>query len=423
MSPILGGVTDTVAATASAEPADPSRVDEPTTAPPATDGPPTDPGWRPSLLYGLWAWLGGLLACVLVTAVAWLPFEQIRDAPRTLGEVLDNWHRWDTTWYVIIADGGYRADPRSAAFFPLYPMLIHGADKILPGDSFLAAVAVSVLACYAALVLVHRLVTDLLGAELGRRTTFYLIAFPTGFFLIAGYNESLFIALSIGAMYAMRRQRWWLAALLAGFASATRVAGVLLVIVFAYEYLRRRDFSLRRVRADAAWIVLAPAGLIAYAGYCWAVFDDPLFFQKQQSVWFRDGYTAPWTPVLDAIRQIRTDPLLLSPTAVRNWINLIAVIGVIVLLWLAVSSRWRLGTDSGYLVLFAGMDILLPLLSGVHSDYPLSGIWRFALECLPVFMVLAKLGTRPTVDRLYLMAALPIQGVMILTFVQNQFVA
>jgi hypothetical protein len=40
-----------------------------------------------------------------------------------------------------------------------------------------------------------------------------------------------------------------------------------------------------------------------------------------------------------------------------------------------------------------------------------------------VFMVLAKLGNRPTVDRLYLMAALPIQGVMILTFVQNQFVA
>jgi hypothetical protein len=82
-----------------------------------------------------------------------------------------------------------------------------------------------------------------------------------------------------------------------------------------------------------------------------------------------------------------------------------------------------LGPDGGYLVLFAGMDILLPLLSGVQSDYPLSGIWRFTLECLPVFMVLAKVGTRPTVDRLYLMVTLPIQGVMVLTFVQNQFVA
>jgi hypothetical protein len=423
----LSGVTETVAATTAAGPVGPSIVDESTAEPPATGAPPTvpatDPGWRSSLLYGFWAWLGGLLACALVTAVAWLPFEHIRDAPRNLSEAISNWHRWDTTWYVIIADSGYRFDPRSAAFFPLYPMLVKGANTVLPGDSFLAALAVSVLACYAALVMVHRLVTDLLGGELGRRTTFYLIAFPTGFFLIAGYNESLFIALAVGSMYAMRRQRWWLAAVFAGLASATRVAGVLLVLVFAYEYLRRHDFSLRRVRADAAWILVAPAGLLAYAGYCWAVFDDPLFFQKQQAVWFRDGYTAPWTPVLDAIREIRGDPLLLSPTAIRNWINLIAVIGVIALLWLAVSSRWRLGPDSGYLVLFAGMDALLPLLSGVHSDYPLSGIWRFMLECLPVFMVLAKLGTRPTVDRLYLMVALPIQGVMILTFVQNQFVA
>jgi hypothetical protein len=33
------------------------------------------------------------------------------------------------------------------------------------------------------------------------------------------------------------------------------------------------------------------------------------------------------------------------------------------------------------------------------------------------------MGQRPIVDRLFLMAALPVQGVMILTFVQNQFVA
>jgi hypothetical protein len=387
------------------------------------DKPAADPGWRPSLLSGLWAWLGGLLMCTLVTALAWLPFEHIRDAPRNLSEAIQNWHRWDTTWYVIIAESGYRSDPRSAAFFPLYPMLIKAADKVLPGDAFLAALAISVLACYAALVVVHRLAGDLLGPELGRRTAFYLIAFPTGFFLIAGYNESLFIALAVGSMYAMRRQRWWLAGLLAALASASRVAGVLLFVVFVFEYLRRRDFSVRRVRPGLLWAGLAPAGLVAYAAYCWSTFDDPLFFQKQQAVWFRDGYTAPWTPVLQAVRLIRSDPLLLSPTAIRNLINLIAALGVLVLLYLALSGPWRLGPDSGYLVLFAGMDIFLPLMSGVHSDYPLSGIWRFALECLPVFMVLAKMGGRPTVDRLYLMAALPVQGVMILTFVQNQFVA
>ena len=392
-----------------------STVDEPATL--------AGPGWRDSLRLGLVAWLGGLMACVLVTAVAWLPFEHIRDAPRNLSEAIQNWHRWDTTWYVIIAESGYRADPRSVAFFPLYPVLVRAANTVVPGDAFLASLVVSVLACLAALVVVHRLASDLMGGELGRRTTFYLIAFPTGFFLIAAYNESLFIALAVGSLYAMRRRNWWLAGLLAGFASACRVAGVLLAVVFVFEYLRQRDFAPRRVRPDLLWVALAPTGLLAYAAYCWSAFGDPLFFQKQQAVWFRDGYTAPWTPMLQALRLIQSDPLLLSPTAIRNLINLIAAIGVIVLLCLAVSGPWRLGPGSGYLVLFAAMNILLPLMSGVQSDYPLSGVWRFALECLPVFMVLARMGSRPSVDRLFLMAALPVQGVMILTFVQNQFVA
>jgi hypothetical protein len=408
-------VTEPVA-TEEAAPPVPSPVDE---AGPAAD----DPGWKPSLLFGLWAWLGGLLACVLVTTVAWLPFEHIRDAPRNLSEAVQNWHRWDTTWYVIIAESGYHSDPRSAAFFPLYPLLVKAVNPVVPGDAFLAALVVSVLACYAALVVVHRLAADLLGAELGRRTTFYLIAFPTGFFLLAGYNESLFIALAVGSMYAMRRQRWWLAGVLAGLASASRVAGLLLAVVFVYEYLRQRNFSLRALRPDALWVALAPTGLVAYAAYCASAFHDPLFFQKQQAVWFRSGFTTPWTPMRQAAQLIAQDPLLLSPAAIRNLINLLSALGVLLLLYLALVGPWRLGAGSGYLVLFAGMDILLPLLSGVHSDYPLSGIWRFALECLPVFMVLAKMGSRSTVDRLFLMAALPVQGVMILTFVQNQFVA
>jgi hypothetical protein len=415
-------VTEPVATEA---PTVPSTVDEPVpaTPPDGTAAVPTDPGWRPSLLYGLWIWLGGLIVCTLVTAVAWLPFENVRDAPRNLSEVIQNWHRWDTTWYVIIAQSGYRYDPRAVVFFPLYPLLVRAADKVLPGDAFLAALVVSILTCYAALVIVHRLVTSLLGAELGRRATFYLIAFPTGFFLLAAYNESLFIALAAGSLYALRRQRWWLAGLLAGLTSATRLAGVLLAVVFLYEYLRQRRFSLRAVRPDLLWVGLSPTGVLAYAAYCWSAFHDPLYFQKQQAAWFRDGFSLPWTPVIQALQQIGHDPLLLSPTAIRNMINVACALGVLYMLGLALASNWELGADSSYLVLFAGMDILLPMLSPIHSDYPLSSLWRYALECVPVFMVLAKMGQRPIVDRLIMMTVLPLQGVMILTFVQNQFVA
>jgi hypothetical protein len=398
---------------------------EPMRGPPA-GGPPeiagVPPGWRASLVFGLWTWLAGLAAYLLVTAVAWLPFEQLRSPPATGGGALESWHRWDTTWYVIIAESGYRSDPRSAAFFPLYPMLIKGANYILPGGAFVAALVVSVLACYVALVLVHRFSTEILGAELARRTTFYLLAFPTGFFLAAAYNESLFIALSVASLYCMRRQYWWLAGVLAGFASATRLAGVLLTVAFVYEYLRQRGFSARRVRPDLLGVALAPLGLLAYAGYCWQTFGDPLYFQQVQGVWFRSGFTMPWTTVGEVIRLILHSPVLLEPGSIRNIINLGTALAVIALLYLALDGPWRLGAEQAYLVIFSGLGILMPLVSPIHAD-PLSSMWRFALECLPVFMVLAKMGRNQHFDRVYLMAALPVQGVMILTFIQNQLVA
>jgi hypothetical protein len=384
-------------------------------------GAPDEPapgGWRASVRYGLAVWAAGLLGCVLVTAVAWLPFEGTRDAPASLGGVLESWHRWDTTWYVMIAESGYHWDTRSAAFFPLYPLLVRGLSEILPIGAFPAALLVSVLACAAALVLVHRLATETVGGELAGRTAFYLLAFPTGFFLMAGYNEALFVALCAGSLYCVRRGQWWLAGALGGLASGTRLAGVLLVLAFGYEYVRRR-----RRRVDALGVLLVPLGLVGYAVYCWVGFHDPLYFLRVQEVWFRSGYRLPWLTVADVARLIAGTRPLLSPTEVRNVINLGTARGVLALLYLAVRGRWRLGPEHAYLVVFAAADITLPLVSPIHADYPLSSVWRFALECLPAFMVLAKMGRNRTFDRFYLMAALPVQGVMILTFVQNQFVA
>jgi len=193
--------------------------------------------------------------------------------------------------------------------------------------------------------------------------------------------------------------------------------------VFAYEYLRQRGFSLRQIRINVLGILLAPLGLLAFAAYCWRTFHDPLYFQKAQGVWFRSGFAWPWTTITDVVRLILHGEPALGPTTVRNVINLATLLGVLVLLYFALDSRWDLGAGTRYLVLFSLLDILMPVLSPIHADYPLSSMWRFALECPPVFMVLAKMGRNPTFDRTYLMIALTLQGVMILTFVQNQFVA
>ncbi|HKS98513.1 MAG TPA: mannosyltransferase family protein [Rugosimonospora sp.] len=376
--------------------------------------------WRESMRVGLWTWLAGLVMYALVTSVAWLP--GAGQAPN-LPQAYQAWNRWDTVWYVIIADSGYRYDSRSAAFFPLYPLLVRFANRVLPGGTFEAALLLSILFCLVALVLVHRLTTELIGPELGRRTTFYLFAFPTGFYLAAAYNESLFIALAAGSLYCMRRRHWWLAAVLAGFASATRMAGALLALAFLYEYLRQRGFALRRIRWDVLWVALTPGGLLLYALYCARTFGDPLYFEKMQANWFHTGFQAPWTTLGQVFElATRTHPVL-GADSMRNIINLTTAVGVLILLVVALDRHWGLGREQAYLVVFSAGIVLMPLLNPIRTYYPLSSMWRFALECLPVFMVLAKMGRNARFDRVYTMVALAVQGVMIVTFLQNQFVA
>jgi Mannosyltransferase (PIG-V) len=375
--------------------------------------------WRESLRVGFWTWLAGLVMYVLVTIVNWLPFGD----PLPLGKTYQAWNQWDTVWYVIIADSGYGYDPRGTAFFPLYPLLIRGARHVLPGGTFEAALILSVLGCLAALVMVHRLAAELMGPAIAKRTVFYLLAFPTGFYLAAAYNESLFIALAAGSLYCMRRRNWGVAAMLAGFASATRVAGVLLCLAFAYEYLRQRGFSLRRVGWDALWLALAPSGLLLYALYCARAFGDPLFFKAQQANWFHKNMQPPWTTLWQVTLLVVHEQPPLGADSIRNIANLSTAVAVLVGLVVALTPRWGLGLRQAYLVVFSAGIILMPLIDPIRTYYPLSSTWRFALECIPVFLVLAKLGRSARFDRVYTMAALGLQGVMILTFLHAGFVA
>ena len=393
--------------------------------------------WRPSLLAGLWTWLAAAFGYTLVTYFSWLPFFQVTSArsgerPTSVVEALMKWQQWDTNWYVIIATQGYGWDAeRSPAFFPLYPLLIRGVDQVNPGPTIAAALLVSAVSTLALLVLVHRLALDVLGRVAGAdasRSVFYLLAFPTGFFLVAGYNESLFLALAVGSLYLMRHGRWWWAGALAGLASATRLAGVLLAAAFVVEYLRQRgafERPLRRPRLglDALAIALVPSGALAYAAFCAYRFGDVMAFSKAQALWLRDGYHPPWVSLKMAGGAVLRTGSLFDHGTIHNVLNVGAALGAITLLVLAVVGRWKLGVENLYLVVFAFLCVLVPLSTPIQTDYPLASMLRYVLECVPIFFVLAKLGRDERFNMVFLCGALMLQGVSLVTFLHGQFIA
>lgn len=169
--------------------------------------------------------------------------------------------RWDSIHYLAIAQHGY-ARPGDAVFFPLYPLLIRGLGFVIGSDP-LAGVLISAACLAAAVTLLHRLTEVELGRPAADATVLLVAFAPTSFFFTAVYTESLFLALSLGCVYAARRERWRLAAVLAALAAVTRVTGVVLVVPLAIMRIR----SARRLERGLAWVLLVPAALAGYLAF------------------------------------------------------------------------------------------------------------------------------------------------------------
>jgi len=137
--------------------------------------------------------------------------------------------RWDTGFYLRIADQGYQYEGMrlpSVAFFPLLPLLIRGLTPLV-GDALWAGLIIANLALLGATMLLHRLVEEEWGPGVASRAVWYLLIFPTAFFGSAIYSESLFLLGAIGALYLARKGAWESAAVLGALTALTRFVGIL----------------------------------------------------------------------------------------------------------------------------------------------------------------------------------------------------
>ena len=146
------------------------------------------------------------------------------------------WFGWDTISYLGIAILGYRPDA-SIAFMPLYPLLIRLATPLFGGNHLLAALMLSTLFCIITLILMYELFADLYPRAVAQDAVVMFLAFPTAFFLQAGYTESLFLMLVLAFWILARKKHWRWAGLFAGLATLTRLQGVILSVILVWMML------------------------------------------------------------------------------------------------------------------------------------------------------------------------------------------
>jgi Gpi18-like mannosyltransferase len=331
-----------------------------------------------------------------------------------LSTIWHSWNQWDTKGhFIIIATQGY-TDILNTAFFPLYPILMRGL-MFVGLSPLVSGLLISNVAGLFALIVLYQLVREDFSGEDAWRTVLYISLFPTAFFFIAAYNETLFLLLSLLSFYAIRHGRWWQAGICGFLACLTRSAGLFLLIPFAYEYWRQHEFQLKslrigsifkQVRIDIISAALIPAGIAVFALYCYLISGDALAFSHVQAHWQR-SLAAPWHGMWETLTIIRHSTGFLSFYSLRNLLDLLPNVFILILVVLTFVGPWRWPRAYwAYGLYAAALFLFVQLVPASDATlFPLQSTARFMLEIFPAFIMLAILGKSRQVNLYYLLIA------------------
>lgn len=397
---------------------------------------------------------------------------------------------WDSEYYLGIATGGYD-NPRvkslspfggvsyvidhlvsgesvstdrylslSYALFPFYPLTIRvlsyplrmlGLNPI--ATATLAGVMISALGALAGMLALYDLTRKSLGEEGGMRAAFYLIIFPTGFFLLQVYTEGLFVGLAFWALAMLQRKQWLWAGILGICATLTRAVGAALIIPLLLTWIRESDWidvdlewrqiyyyashslkmagaALRRLfhkarPGDPSWeqigeelyvlrsfakglVVISPALVFLV----WKISPWGLKFSFVEQNYFGRGFLAlgqSYYVWATAFHQMLFDGI---PERTAYYL---IEFGAILLGIIACLATWKHHPE---LTWFSFAVIVLSWGSGGAQ-----GMHRYILTAPSVFIALATWGRHPAFDRAWTLASILIMGLLATLFAFNFWVA
>ena len=349
---------------------------------------------------------------------------------------------WDSEYYLAIAVDGYdssripgvsslyRTDsmhsfmcrpPKydcyslSYAFFPLYSVLIKvvGLPLRLFGltpiaTATLAAIMVALLGALAAMLSLYQLSRQELGEEGGVRAAFYLLIFPSGFFLAQVYSEGVFLGLIFSALALLNARKWGWAALCGALAVWARPGGAILLLPFVVIWIKDKTW---RLPAKQLWLRLLAALAPALSYGIWRITPLAQRFFIVEEHFFSRG--------LLAIRQTLLawsyagQQLLQGNSSARFYYGLEFAAILLALLTCLMVLKKR-----PELALFGLAMVVFCFTSGSAQ-----GMVRYVLATPPLFLMLARWSKHPAFDRLWTLACVLIMGLEAMLFTFNFWVA
>jgi hypothetical protein len=307
--------------------------------------------------------------------------------------------RWDSLHYLLIAAHGYNTGA-NADFFPLYPQLIRVGAWVTSSD-VIAGLLISAVAFAVAMLLLHQLVSEELGVRPARATVLLLAFSPVSLFFTAIYTESLFLALTVGALLLARRGRFGWAGVAAAAATLTHIQGVLLIAPLAIFYFQDQAADLR-VRPAAGYRVVAAvravplalplaalAGFLLYLhsrGFGWlAPFSDQRYYGRHFTgpvIGVAQGLSAGFRGLVQMLGAVAGGSHGGVGSHQQAFADVVSL-AVLVICAAAFIAAWR-RLPKAYSV-YGALGLLTCVSSPAHGA-PLTSLDRFALVLFPFWI-------------------------------------
>ncbi|MBI3103784.1 hypothetical protein HYZ05_02500 [Candidatus Daviesbacteria bacterium] len=339
-----------------------------------------------------------ILSVFAIFYFGFLSFPNSGNFSRDFFQSLSN---WDGGHFLSIAENGYQ-EKFQYAFFPLYPMLIRLVNQII-GNYNLSAILISITCIFFATQLFYRLVSFDFSKMLAQRCILFLLFFPTSFYFLVSYSESLFLLLTVLTFYFLRQKKLFLATAAAILVSATRLVGLAVVLGFLIEVQLVYGFSKKN------WYVLfAPLGFAAFCIFLYTKTGDPFYFTVAENHWQR-SLSLPGVGFWEGIKG------LVNGQSIKSYPNVVLDLAFAIFgLGLALRT-WRF-LPMSYSI-YSLVSIAIPLLTPTLSSIP-----RFLLPIFPIFIVLA-LVKNEYVKLFYQVIALMLLSVLAILFINGYWVS
>jgi Gpi18-like mannosyltransferase len=206
-----------------------------------------------------------------------------------------------------------------------------------------------------------------------------MMFFPTAYFMVVPYTESLFICLVLGSFVFAREKKWFLASLLAMFSTATRIQGLVMIPTLLIEFwYQRKEISLKK----SLYLALVPLGFMFYLGINYYISGNPFEFLKIQRENYYHHNILPTTHIWELLKSVWFDNRSDTKTMIyeSRLIFLLLTTGLLGFYIKKIRISYSF---------YSWSQIIILLTDSWLMSYP-----RYALALFPLFFILADIAKK-----------------------------